>query len=57
MKIFNVSIKRTSYIQYEIQADDYDDAETQAWELLDKYGYEQSKDSYWSCDSIEEVGK
>jgi hypothetical protein len=57
MRIYNVSIKRTSYIQYEIQADDYDDAETQAWELLDKYGYEQSKDADWSCDSVEEVGK
>jgi hypothetical protein len=55
MKIYNVSIKRTSYIHYEVQADNYDDAETQAWELLDKYGYEQSKDADWSCDSVEEI--
>lgn len=54
MKLFEVTLKRESYITYTVEADDIESAETKAWEELSSDDYHKKEDASWSLDSIEE---
>ena len=52
MKTYEIELKRTSYVIYEIEAPDEDSAENEAWERLEQGG---KADGYgnWEVESIE----
>jgi hypothetical protein len=55
MKTYQVTLKRESYINYEVQAESAEKAEELAWQELEHDDYHKKEDASWDCDSIEEV--
>lgn len=56
MKTYEIELKRESYITLTIEADSEDQAESIAWEELER-NYPHVNDSTWLVESIEEVNK
>jgi hypothetical protein len=52
MKTYEVELKRTSYVVYEIEAPDKDSAENEAWRLLERDGNDKGY-ADWEVESIE----
>jgi hypothetical protein len=52
MKTYEIELKRTSYVTYEIEAPDEDSAENEAWRLLEKDGNDKGY-ADWEVESIE----
>ena len=53
-KIYEVELKRTSYVTYNVQALDEDAAEEVAWDLLKKDG-KDNNDAHWEVNAIWET--
>jgi hypothetical protein len=54
MKTYNVELQRTSYITVTVEAENENEAEDKAWQLIER-DYVNISDSDWNCESIEEV--
>jgi hypothetical protein len=54
MKTYGVELRRTSYITVTVEADNEDDAETQAWARIEADNI-NINDSQWDVESIEEM--
>jgi hypothetical protein len=52
MKTYEIELKRTSYVVYEIEAPDEDSAEDEAWRLLERDGNDKGY-ADWEVESIE----
>jgi hypothetical protein len=52
MKMFQIELKRTSYITIEVEAESQDEAEALAWRRVDQDYYRD--DGHWDIESIEE---
>ncbi len=48
MKTYQIELKRTSYINVTVEADNVEEAEEQAWSNLQDYG-----DADWEIETIE----
>jgi hypothetical protein len=55
MKTYHVTLKRESYINYEVEADTPEQAEEKAWVMLEHDDYHKKEDANWECDSVEET--
>jgi hypothetical protein len=53
MKTYQIELKRISYINLTIEADNEDEAERLAWEEVSD-GYYGNGDAHWDIESIEE---
>jgi len=53
MKTYQIELKRISYINLTIEADNKDEAERLAWEEVSD-GYYSDGDAHWDIESIEE---
>lgn len=53
MKTYQIELKRTSYINIEIEAESQDEAEALAWKQIDQDYYRD--DGHWDIESIEEL--
>ena len=53
MKVYEVELKRESYITLTVEADSPDEAEAKAWQDLER-DYAHINDSTWLLESIEE---
>jgi len=51
MKIYQIELKRTSYINIEIEAESQDEAEALAWKGVEQDYYRD--DGHWDIESIE----
>ncbi len=54
MKVFEVELKRTSYVVFTVEAKDAEQAEKLAWEELASSGSDGSRYADWEVESIEE---
>jgi len=54
MKTFEVELRRTSYIIVTVEAENEDDAETQAWAQIEADNV-NINDSHWDVESVEEI--
>jgi hypothetical protein len=52
MKTYQIELRRTSYINIEVEAENQDDAETLAWQELENHEHEDA-DANWDMESIE----
>jgi len=52
MNIYEVELKRTSYVTYTVQALDENHAEDEAWKLLEKDGKSDTGDADWEVESV-----
>jgi len=55
MKTYQIALKYETYAHFEIEADNLEDAEAQAWASIDADGGEATRYGEWTTDSIEEV--
>jgi len=55
MKTYQIELKRTSYINLTIEAENEDEAEALAWKQVDQDYYRD--DGAWDIESIELEGK
>jgi hypothetical protein len=53
MKTYQIELKRTSYINIEIEAESQDEAEALAWKGVEQDYYRD--DGHWDIESIEEL--
>ena len=54
-KIYEVELKRVSYVTYTVEALDEDAAEEVAWDLLSKDGKPDSGEADWSVNFVWEA--
>ena len=54
-KIYEVELKRTSYVTYVVEALDENAAEEVAWELLQKDGTSDKGDAEWELNNVWEA--
>ena len=54
MKTYQVELKRTSYVNIEIEAESQDDAEALAWKQIEQNYYRD--DGSWEIETIELEG-
>ena len=52
MKMFQIELKRTSYITIEVEAESQDEAEALVWAKVEQDYYKD--DGHWEIESIEE---
>ena len=52
MKTYQIELKRTSYINIEVEAESQDEAEALAWKGVEQDYYRD--DGHWEIESIEE---
>jgi hypothetical protein len=55
MKTFQIELKRTSYVNIEIEAESQDDAEALAWKQIEQNYYRD--DGSWEIESVEIEGE
>ncbi len=55
MKTFQIELKRTSYVNIEIEAESQDDAEALAWKQIEQDYYRD--DGHWEIETIEVEGE
>ena len=53
MKTYQVELKRTSYVTFEIEAHSEEDAEAFAWDRLN--GYYNAEDASWELESTTQL--
>lgn len=53
MKTYQIELRRTSYVNLTIEAENEDEAEALAWEQIDQDHYRD--DGHWDIESIEEA--
>jgi hypothetical protein len=53
MKTYQIELKRTSYINIEVEAESQDEAEALAWKGVEQDYYRD--DGHWDIESIEEL--
>jgi hypothetical protein len=53
MKTYQIELKRTSYVNIEIEAESQDEAEALAWKGIGQDYYRD--DGHWDIESIEEL--
>jgi hypothetical protein len=53
MKTYQIELKRTSYINIELEAESQDEAEALAWKGVEQDYYRD--DGHWEIESIEEI--
>jgi len=53
MKTFEVELRRTSYIVLTVEAEDADQAEDMAWQVIEHGDYKH-EDAAWDIESVEE---
>lgn len=53
MPKYNVELKYTAYIMYEVDADNITDAEDKAWEMLNDDADHNGKSVDWEINSVE----
>jgi len=51
MKLYEVALKRVSYVTYPVQALDESHAEEEAWKLLERDGRADNGDANWEVDN------
>jgi hypothetical protein len=51
MKTYQIELKRTSYINIEVEAESQDEAEALAWKSIEQDYYRD--DGHWDIESIE----
>ena len=54
MRVYEVEMRRTSYIIVTVEAEDADDAETKAWEEIEK-GRSDIYDAQWEVENIDDI--
>ena len=54
MKKYQVELKYESYIMYEVEAENVDQAEDKAWEMLNNDSDYMGRAGDWSVNSVEE---
>jgi hypothetical protein len=54
MKTYTVELKYTSYTQFEVDAENFEQAEELAWKQLERVADSIEPHGDWTCDSIEE---
>jgi hypothetical protein len=54
MKKYQVELKYESYIMYEVEAENVDQAEDKAWEMLNDDSDYEGRSGDWSVNSVEE---
>ena len=53
MKLYEVELKRVSFVTYVVEALDENHAEDEAWKLLERDGEADNRDADWSLESVE----
>ena len=53
MKLYEVELKRMSFVTYRVEALDEDHAEEEAWKLLERDGSDNGN-AQWELESVEE---
>ena len=53
MKLYEVELKRISFVIYRVEALDEDHAEEEAWKLLERDGSDNGN-AQWELESVEE---
>jgi hypothetical protein len=53
MKLYEVELKRSSYVTYVVEALDESHAEEEAWKLLERDGRADNGDAYWDVQFVE----
>jgi hypothetical protein len=56
MKVFEVELRRTSYIVLTIEAENEDEAQKKAWDEIERGDYKH-EDAQWDIESVEEEAK
>jgi len=51
MKLYEVALKRTSFVTYVVEALDEGQAEDEAWKLLERDGRADNGDANWEVDN------
>ena len=54
MKKYQIELKYESYIMYEVEAENVDQAEDKAWEMLNDDSDYEGRSGDWSVNSVEE---
>jgi hypothetical protein len=54
MKTYQIELKRVSYVNMDIEAENQEEAEALAWAALESHG-SYGEDASWELESIEEV--
>lgn len=55
LKTYDMTLKRESYITYTVEAENVEQAEDKAWEILEHDDYHKKEDASWGLDSVEEI--
>ena len=55
MKRYIVELRYTSYTQFEVDAENFEQAEELAWKQLERVADSIEPHGDWTCDSIEEL--
>ena len=53
MKLYEVELKRISFVTYVVEALDESHAEEEAWKLMERDGRADNGDAYWDVHFVE----